>query len=85
MNETDDELKQWTYEEFCASEYHDLYIELFKRGWTEAKLAKAYDTAIAAWLCDGFTGKPPLKLVLEALLDGVSDEEILFQFHQSLS
>jgi hypothetical protein len=39
MSETDDELKQWTYEQFCASEYHDLYIELFKRGWTETKLA----------------------------------------------
>jgi hypothetical protein len=43
------------------------------------KLAKAYDSEIADWQHDGFEGKPPLKLALEALLDRVVDEQILFQ------
>ncbi len=68
-----------SYEEFCASGYNYLFVEVLRRGWTEKKLAKAYDSAIAAWQHDGFEGKPPLKLVLEALLDGIEDEEILFR------
>ena len=67
------DLARISYEEFCASDYHDLFVELVRRGWTEKKLVKAYDSAIAAWQHDGFEGKPSLKLVLEAFLDGVVD------------
>jgi hypothetical protein len=70
---TDDDLATWTYKEFCKSPYLPLYIECFRRGWTGEKLAEAYEQAILTWQYDGFTGKPPLKLVLEAILDGVCD------------
>ena len=79
MNSHDKDHAKMSYEEFCASRYNYLFVELLRRGWTEKKLAKAYDSAIAAWQHDGFEGKPPLKLVLEALLDGIEDEEILFR------
>ena len=48
-------------------------------GMDGKETGKAYDSAIAAWQHDGFEGKPPLKLVLGAFLDGVVDEEILFR------
>ena len=64
----EDDLKNRTYEEFCKSAYLPLYIECFRRGWTTEKLEQACDWAILTWQYDGFTGKPPLKLVLEAIL-----------------
>jgi hypothetical protein len=51
---------------------------------TSEKLAEARERAILTWQLDGFTGKPPLKLVLEAILDGVCDD-ILFSHDQSLT
>jgi len=45
-------------------------------------LQEAYSRAILTWQYDGFSGKPPLKLVLEAILDGVCDD-ILFRHGQS--
>ena len=73
MSSHDKDHAKMSYEEFCASGYNYLFVELLRRGWTEKKLAKVYDSAIAAWQHDGFEGKPPLKLVLEAFLDGVVD------------
>ena len=73
MSSHDKDPGKVSYEEFCASGYNYLFVELLRRGWTEKKLAKAYDSAIAAWQHDGFEGKPPLKLVLGAFLDGVVD------------
>jgi hypothetical protein len=60
MNETDDELKQWTYEDFCAPEYHDQFVELLARGWTDEKLLRAYDDAVEEWQRVGHEGKPPI-------------------------
>ena len=79
--EMDDEL---SYAEFCKSPYLPLYVECFRRGWTIETLQEAYSRAILTWQYDGFSGKPPLKLVLEAILGGVCDD-ILFPHGQSLS
>ena len=79
---TDDDLAKWTFEDFCASPYLPMYEELFRRGWTDEKLEQAYAVAILSWQREGFTGKPPLRLVLEAILDGVCDD-ILFSHGQS--
>jgi hypothetical protein len=62
MSSHDKDHAKMSYEEFCASGYNYLFVELLRRGWTEKKLAKAYDSAIAAWQQDRFEGKPPRSL-----------------------
>ena len=79
MSSHDKDPGKVSYEEFCASGttiFSSSYSggDGRKRNWQ-----RRTDSAIAAWQHDGFEGKPPLKLVLEALLDGVEDEEILFR------
>jgi hypothetical protein len=56
MSSYDKDHARMSYDEFCAFGYNYLFVELLRRGWTEKKLAKAYDSAIAAWQQDGFEG-----------------------------
>jgi len=70
MSSHDKDPGKVSYEEFCASGYNYLFVELLRRGWTEKKTGKGVRQRDCSLAACGFEGKPPLQLVLEALLDG---------------